>query len=111
MIAVLFEAWPQAGRSDRYLDIAAALRPELDAIDGFLGIERFESLAEPGKLLSLSWWRDEAAIAAWRGFGPHLIAQAEGRADIFRDYRLRIATVMRDYGKNDRAQAPGRDQL
>lgn len=109
MIAVLFEAWPEAGQDARYLDIAAALRPELDAIDGFLGIERFESLAEPGKLLSLSWWRDEAAIAAWRGFGPHRAAQAEGRAAIFRDYRLRIATVTRDYGKNDRAEAA--DQL
>lgn len=105
MIAVLFEAWPNQAGYNRYLDIAAALRPELDAIDGFLGIERFESLSEPGKLLSLSWWRDEAAIAAWRGFGPHRMAQAEGRMAIFRDYRIRVAAVMRDYGKNDRAQA------
>jgi len=106
MIAVLFEAWPEPGHRDRYFDLAAALRPQLDAIDGFLGIERFESLTEPGKLLSLSWWRDEAAITAWRGHGPHRAAQAEGRAEIFRDYRLRIATVARDYGRDDRAQAP-----
>jgi heme-degrading monooxygenase HmoA len=108
MIAVLFEAWPVPELSDRYFELAAALRPELDAIDGFLGIERFESLAEPGKLLSLSWWRDEAAVAAWRRAEQHRVAQAEGRAEIFRDYRLRIATVVRDYGMHDRAQAPGR---
>ena len=108
MIAVLFEAWPEEDRANRYFDLAAALRPELDAIDGFLGIERFESLSEPGKLLSLSWWRDEQAIAAWRGFAPHRSAQAEGRAGIFRDYRLRIATVLRDHGMHDRAQAPDR---
>lgn len=103
MIAVLFEAWPAEGQGDRYLALAAALGRELAAIDGFLGIERFESLAEPGKLLSLSWWRDEAAIAAWRGFGPHRAAQAEGRAAIFRDYRIRVATVVRGYGMHDRA--------
>lgn len=102
MIAVLFEAWPAEGQSDRYLELAALLRPELDAIDGFLGIERFESLAEPGKLLSLSWWRDEEAIAKWRSFGPHRTAQAEGRASVFRGYRLRVATVVRDYGTHER---------
>ncbi len=107
MIAVLFEAWPREGRADRYFDIASALRPELDSIDGFLGIERFQSLADPTKLLSLSWWRDEAAVAAWRGAEHHRAAQAEGREAIFADYRLRIATVLRDYGMQDRAQAPG----
>lgn len=103
MIAVLFEAWPAEGRRDRYFELAAMLRTELDTIDGFLGIERFESLSEPGKLLSLSWWRDEEAVAAWRGVGPHRAAQAEGRASIFENYRLRVATVMRDYGTRDRA--------
>ena len=103
MIAVLFEAWPAEGRGDRYLDLAAALGPELAAIDGFLGIERFASLAEPGKLLSLSWWRDEAAIAAWRDFGPHRAAQVEGRAGIFRDYRISIATGVRGQCMHDRA--------
>jgi heme-degrading monooxygenase HmoA len=98
MIAVLFEAWPAEGLADRYFDLAAALLPDLDAIDGFLGIERFESLSEPGKLLSLSWWSDEAAIAAWRGFGRHRAAQDEGRAGIFRDYRISVATVTRAYG-------------
>jgi heme-degrading monooxygenase HmoA len=107
MIAVLFEAWPREGRADRYFDIAAALRPQLDSIDGFLGIERFQSLVDPTKLLSLSWWRDEAAVAAWRGAEHHRAAQAEGREAIFADYRLRIATVLRDYGMQDRAQAPG----
>ncbi|MBC9034117.1 antibiotic biosynthesis monooxygenase [Sphingomonas sp. JC676] len=106
MIVVLFEAWPREGRSDRYFHIAAALRPELDAIDGFLGIERFQSLADPGKLLSLSWWRDEEAVAAWRTAEHHRAAQAEGRDTIFADYRLRIAAVVRDYGMRDRAQVP-----
>lgn len=106
MIAVLFEVWPRDGAQDDYLSIAATLRPELENIDGFISIERFQSLADPGKLLSLSWWRDEAAIAAWRGFGPHRVAQAAGRERVFRDYRLRVAQVSRDYGMNDRAAAP-----
>ncbi|HVJ02943.1 MAG TPA: antibiotic biosynthesis monooxygenase [Sphingomonas sp.] len=106
MIAVLFEAWPAEGEQARYLDLAAALRPELDAIDGFVSIERFESLAEPGKLLSLSFWRDEAAVAAWRNTPAHRATQATGRGGVFRDYRLRIAEVVRDYGMTDRAQAP-----
>jgi heme-degrading monooxygenase HmoA len=104
VIAVVFEVWP-AGR-DAYLGMAADLRPLLDGIDGFLSIERFASLAEPGKLLSLSFWRDEAAVAAWRNLEPHRTAQALGRAGILRDYRLRIAGVVRDYGMTDRAQAP-----
>jgi heme-degrading monooxygenase HmoA len=107
VIAVVFEAWPRPGETPTYLDLAAALRPELDAIDGFVSIERFQSLAEPGKLLSLSFWRDEAAVARWRAFEPHRSAQRAGRATVFRDYRLRVAAVLRDYGPNDRARAPG----
>ena len=106
MIAVLFEAWPAEGAAHRYFDLAAALRPELEAIDGFLSVERFESLAEPGKLLSLSFWRAEAAVAAWRNRPAHRAAQAQGRTSIFRAYRLRIAEVVRDYGGEDRVQAP-----
>ena len=106
MIAVIFEVEPHADARDRYLGIAANLRPLLDGIDGFISIERFESLATPGKLLSLSFWRDEAAVAAWRNLAPHRSAQAEGRAQVFRDYRLRIADVVRDYGMTERAQAP-----
>lgn len=106
MIAVLFEAWPAPGRQSRYLDLATLLRPELDRIDGFLSIERFESLAEPGKLLSLSFWRDERAVAAWRNTAAHRAVQAEGRQGVFSDYRLRIAEVVRDYGMTDRSQAP-----
>ena len=106
MIAVLFEAWPAPGQQSRYLDLAAALRVELDRIDGFLSIERFESLAEPGKLLSLSFWRDEAAVSAWRNTAVHRATQAEGRRRVFSAYRLRIASIVRDYGMTDRAQAP-----
>jgi len=106
MIAVLFEAWPAEGQSQRYLDLAEALRPELDRLEGFISIERFESLAEPGKLLSLSFWRNEAAVAAWRNSMTHRATQAEGRAGVFSDYRLRVADILRDYGMMDRAEAP-----
>ena len=106
MIAVIFEAWPAPGRMQEYLDIAAALRPRLAEIDGFISIERFESLSEPGKLLSLSFWRDEQAVAQWRRLAEHRAAQARGRAEVFRDYRLRIAGVVRDYGMFEREHAP-----
>ncbi len=106
MIAVIFEVWPAAGRKDDYLSIAASLRAELLAIDGFISVERFQSLAEPGKLLSLSFWRDEAAVARWRTHFEHRKSQAAGRAGIFADYRLRVAAVLRDYGLEERAAAP-----
>ncbi len=97
-VAVIFEAWPAAGRGDDYLATAAALRAELERIDGFLSVERFQSLAHPGKLLSLSFWRDEAAVARWREHERHRRAQRAGRGGIFADYRLRVAAVVRDYG-------------
>ena len=106
MIAVIFEATPGASERDEYLAIAASLHPLLDKVDGFISIERFESLSEPGKLLSLSFWRDEEAVARWRGMEEHRAAQAEGRGRIFADYRLRIGAIVRDYGKCERAQAP-----
>jgi heme-degrading monooxygenase HmoA len=106
MIAVIFEVSPAEGQRQRYLDIAAELRPLLDDIDGFISIERFESLSSPGKVLSLSFWRDEEAVHAWRSMSPHRDAQYAGRNGIFRDYRLRIAGVVRDYGMADREEAP-----
>jgi heme-degrading monooxygenase HmoA len=106
MIAVIFEVWPNEGSMQDYLDIAAQLRPMLDEIEGFISIERFESLSEPGKILSLSIWRDEQAIAQWRHREEHRAAQSKGRALLFRDYRLRIAGVLRDYGMVRREQAP-----
>ena len=106
MIAVIFEAQPHPGRRDAYLDAAARLRPLLEKMDGFVSIERFESLTTPGKILSLSVWRDEEAVRAWRNVEEHRRTQAAGRQSIFADYRLRVAAVVRDYGKNDRAQAP-----
>jgi heme-degrading monooxygenase HmoA len=106
MIAVIFEVWPKAGRKQQYLDIAATLRPLLDRIDGFISIERFESLTEPGKILSLSFFRDEAAVTAWRNLSAHRAAQAKGRAELFADYRLRIAGVIRDYGMCERGEVP-----
>ncbi|MBU8537778.1 antibiotic biosynthesis monooxygenase family protein [Falsiroseomonas tokyonensis] len=106
MIAVIFEVWPAEGERQHYLDLAAALRAELQEVDGFLSIERFQSLADPTKLLSLSFWRDEAAVAAWRNRGAHRVTQAKGRAGVFADYRLRVAGVLRDYGMRERDQAP-----
>jgi heme-degrading monooxygenase HmoA len=106
MIAVIFEVWPAQGRKDDYLAIAAALRTELEAIDGFISVERFQSITEPGKLLSLSFWRDDEAVKTWRNQQHHRASQAKGRSGIFADYRLRVAAVARDYGLKDRAAAP-----
>jgi heme-degrading monooxygenase HmoA len=107
MIAVIFEVWPADGRKADYLDHAARLRGDLEHTDGFISIERFQSLSDPDKLLSLSFWRDEAAVAAWRRHDGHRTAQAAGRGGIFRDYRLRVAAVVRDYGMTKtREQAP-----
>lgn len=106
MIAVLFEVWPAEGQTERYLELAAALRAGLEEIDGFLSVERFASLTDRSKLLSLSYWRDEDAVRRWRNSWAHRETQAKGRAYVFRDYRLRVAQVVRDYGLEDRAQAP-----
>ncbi|MER8546522.1 antibiotic biosynthesis monooxygenase [Mesorhizobium sp. M0684] len=106
MITVIFEVEPAAGMRDAYLGIAADLRPLLDGIDGFLSIERFQSLADPNRILSLSFWRDEDAVKAWRNTQEHRQAQKAGRGGIFADYRLRIAHVVRDYGLTERAEAP-----
>ena len=106
MIAVIFEVWPADGRKQTYLDIAASLKPELERIDGFISIERFQSLVDDTKLLSLSFWRDEAAVQAWRNVEHHRQAQKAGREGVFRDYRLRVASVLRDYGLTERAEAP-----
>jgi heme-degrading monooxygenase HmoA len=106
MIAIVFELWPEAGRSDDYFGLAAALKAELERIDGFVSVERFQSLADPNKLLSLSFFRDEEAVRAWRNLPGHRAAQARGRSGVFADYRLRVAQVLRDYGKEDRDEAP-----
>lgn len=111
MIAVMFEVWPSADGRQEYLDLAASLRPLLDNIDGFISIERFSSLSEPGKLLSLSFFRDEAALAQWRQLEAHRAAQAAGRRGVFDDYRLRIAGVVRDYGMLERHEAPADSRL
>jgi len=106
MIAVIFEVWPAEGRKDDYLAIAASLRAELERIEGFISVERFQSITDPGKLLSLSFWRDEEAVKAWRNQDHHRESQAKGRGGVFADYRLRIASVVRDYGMTERAEAP-----
>ena len=106
MMAVVFEVTPAPGQRGAYLDAAAALKPLLAQIDGFVSIERFESLATPGKLLSLSFWRDEEAVRGWREMERHREAQAAGRGGLFQDYRLRVAHVVRDYGLNEREEVP-----
>ena len=106
MIAVIFEVQPTAEGKPQYLALAKALRSELDGIAGFVSIERFESLSTPGTILSLSIWQDEAALARWRAHVGHRSAQGSGRHGVFADYRLRVASIVRDYGLNDRAQAP-----
>ena len=106
MIAVIFEVHPREGHADRYFELAAQLRAELEKIDGFISVERFESLTRPGHFLSLSFWRDEEAVRRWRCQGRHRNAQREGRASVFENYRLRVAAVLRDYGLAERDQAP-----
>jgi heme-degrading monooxygenase HmoA len=106
MIAVIFEVEPSEGRKADYLDIAAEMRPMVEEVEGFISVERFQSLTNPDKLLSVSFFEDEAALDRWRKLAAHRRAQAKGRGGIFRDYRLRVAHVMRDYGMFDRAEAP-----
>ncbi len=106
MIAVIFEVEPQAGKTADYLEIASQLHPIVKEIDGFISIERFESLVQPGKILSLSLWRDEEAVGEWRNVAEHRQAQHAGRDGIFADYRLRIASVIREYSMHERDQAP-----
>ena len=106
MIAVIFEFTPAEGRKQDYFDLVAGLKPELEKAEGFLSIERFESLTTPGKFVSLQFWRDEECVRKWRNLQRHREAQAQGRGGIFSGYRLRIASVLRDYTLEDRAQAP-----
>ena len=110
MIAVIFEVWPTSGRAGEYFDLAASLKPDLERIDGFISVERFESLVTSGKYLSLSFWRDEEAVRAWRNLEGHRRAQARGRGGVFADYRLRVASVVRDYGFQERSGAPSDSQ-
>ena len=106
MIAVIFEVTPAEGRKDAYLDIAARIRPELEKVEGFISVERFQSLTTPGKLLSVSFFEDEEAVKRWRQLAEHRAAQAAGRDGLFAGYRIRVAHVLRDYGMDERDEAP-----
>jgi len=106
MYAVIFEVRPKPEHYQTYLDIAAKLRAELEKVDGFVSIERFESMSDRGKILSLSIWRDEEAVKRWRQHADHQRAQARGRAELFSDYRIRVAAIIRDYAMTERDQAP-----
>ena len=106
MIAIVFEVVPKPGKAADYFAEAASLKAELEQMPGFISVERYESIANAGKFLSLSFWADEAAVATWRNHQHHRQTQARGRSEIFQDYRLRVASVIRDYGLYDRAQAP-----
>ena len=106
MLAVIFEVWPAPGRADEYFQLAAALKSDLEKIDGFISIERFQSITNRDKFVSISFWRDEDAIRRWREMEDHRAAQARGRGGVFSDYRLRVASVVRDYGMHERGEAP-----
>lgn len=106
MIAVIFEVTPAPGQRQRYLDIAGSLKGQLTSTPGFISVERFQSLSNPDKVLSLSLWENEEAVVRWRNTAEHRAAQALGRKSVFADYRLRVASVLRDYGMGDRAQLP-----
>ncbi len=111
MIAVIFEVEPHAACKRQYLEIAASLKPALDEIDGFISVERFQSLTNEKKILSLSFFRDEEALAEWRNLPAHRNAQSAGRQTVFENYRLRIADILRDYGMFDRDQAPSDSRM
>lgn len=102
MIAVIFEVEMKPGKGDAYFDLAARLKTELEKIDGFITVERFESLVNEGKYVSLSFWRDEEAVVRWREHAEHRLAQARGKNEIFSDFRIRVAEVIRDYTLADR---------
>lgn len=106
MIAVIFEVQVAQGKTSEYLDIANEIKPLLSKIEGFISVERFQSLTNEGKVLSLSFWRDEEAIQEWRALESHRFAQSKGRGGVFENYRLRVAGVMRDYGMDNRSEAP-----
>ena len=106
MIAVIFEVWIKEGKKSNYLDIASELKLELNGMEGFISIERFQSISTPDKLLSLSFWQNEAAVAEWRNLELHRKAQVEGRDSIFNNYQIRVASVMRNYGMRSRLESP-----
>lgn len=106
MIVVMFESRPAPGKAQKYLDMGAALGPQIESFDGFLGIERFQSVTDPGKFLAVSYWRDEAAVERWRNTHVHRMIQANSRVEVFDDYRMRVAAILRNYGMFDREQAP-----
>jgi heme-degrading monooxygenase HmoA len=106
MIAVIFEVIPYDTQKDMYFALAAALRPELEKIPGFISVERFQSITNPEKVLSLSFWENEESVQQWRNIEMHRQAQASGRSSIFKDYHLRVARVIRDYGMFNRTEAP-----
>ncbi len=106
MIAVIFEVEPKDGALETYLEIAASLKSELVQIEGFISVERFQSLTNGSKYLSLSFFENEEAVKRWRTLAMHRQAQAMGRHELFQDYRLRVAAVIRDYGMTERDQAP-----
>ncbi|MEW6981650.1 antibiotic biosynthesis monooxygenase [Colwelliaceae bacterium 6471] len=106
MIAVIFEVTPKEGATDRYFEIAGDLKQVLSEMDGFISIERFQSVTTPSRYLSLSFWQDEKSVKLWRNQFAHRQAQNEGRNNLFKDYRLRVANVLRDYGLDDRQQSP-----
>ena len=106
MYAVIFEVLPTKNGKDEYLQIASKLKDFLQNREGFISIERFQSLSDENKLLSLSFWEDEKSIEIWRNMFEHRIAQDKGNASVFKDYRIRVANVLRDYTKEKREQAP-----
>jgi heme-degrading monooxygenase HmoA len=111
MIAVIFESWPKPGKMQTYIDMGAALGAHLETLDGFISIERFQSVSNPEKLVALSFWRDEAAVDAWRNREVHRAVQSGSRREVFRDYRLRVAAVIRDYTMFERDQAPADSRI
>src|SRR5688500_8008896 len=106
MIAVIFEFTPAEGRFKDYMALVDTLREDLAKAEGFISLERFESITNRGKFVSLQFWRDDECVRKWRNLQKHREAQKQGRSSIFKSYRLRIASVIRDYEMDRRDQAP-----
>ncbi|HJA07813.1 MAG TPA: antibiotic biosynthesis monooxygenase [Candidatus Mailhella merdigallinarum] len=110
-IVVLFEVTPTAEGRQRYLELAASLKKLLAEAKGFIRAERFSSLTEEGKLLSMNLWESEDDVDAWRNTLDHRISQMEGRNKLFKKYTITVASVIREYGNTSREQAPSDSNL
>ncbi len=105
-IVVLFEVTPTKEGMEKYLELASMLKPMLSGFDGFISAERFQSLNNEGKLLSMNVWENEEAIEKWRNTLSHRMSQLEGKNKLFESYKITVCNTIREYSNTDRKNAP-----